>query len=108
MLAGALQELPLKVTALPVKSTAMQNDTEEHETDVSGFVPSMLIGELHELPLNIRTLPLESTAAQKDGDGHDRELGPSDQTDGGWQAPRRTVVGQRAPILVQGGAERRR
>ena len=60
MLAGALHEPPLNVTAFPLKSTAMQNDDEGHETEVRACVPSMLAGELHEPPLNVTALPLPS------------------------------------------------
>jgi hypothetical protein len=57
MVAGALHEVPLNVTALPRKSNATQNDDEEQETDASELVPSTFAGELHEMPLNLSALP---------------------------------------------------
>jgi hypothetical protein len=54
MLEGALHELPLKVTAFPLKSTAAQNDDEGHETDARCRL-SMRVAALHELPLKVAT-----------------------------------------------------
>jgi hypothetical protein len=36
----------------------MQNDDEEHETEVSPLMASMPAGELHEEPLKVSALPL--------------------------------------------------
>ena len=49
--AGALHTLPSKVSAFPLKSTAMQNDDEGHETEFGSPWLSMLVGELQEAPL---------------------------------------------------------
>ncbi len=74
MLAGALQELPLKVSALPSSSTAAQNEDDGHDTDSSEPSPSMLPGALQELPLKVSSCPYLPTAAQNEDDGHDTDV----------------------------------
>ena len=71
MLAGAVHELPLKVSAFPWLSTAAQNEDVGQETDVRFSVPSMLAGVVHELPLKVTAFPWLSTAMQNEADGHD-------------------------------------
>ena len=73
MLVGAVHEVPLYVMAFPLKSTAMQNDADGHDTRESCFPLSMLTGALHELPLYVSAFPLKSTATQKDADGQDTD-----------------------------------
>jgi hypothetical protein len=79
---GALQELPLYVSAFPLLSTAAQNDADAHDTEGSALVPSMLDGSLQKLPLYVSAFPLLSTAAQNDADGHDTELAENDGSTG--------------------------
>jgi hypothetical protein len=88
--AGALQELPLNVSACPLEPTAAQNDAEAHDTDTSpppsakcgGDRPgipgttSTQLGALQELPLKVRALPFSSTAAQNDVDGQETDVTP--------------------------------
>jgi hypothetical protein len=51
ILEGALQELPLYLSAFPTLSTATQNDDDGHETDDRLLLASIVVGALHELPL---------------------------------------------------------
>ena len=85
MLVGALHEDPLYVRALPLPSTAAQNDTEGQETATRRFVPSMPTGALHELPLNVSARPVKSTTAQNDAEGHDNVSNPPPKTTGAAQ-----------------------
>ena len=90
--AGALHELPLNANHRPIGgepvgyaarlSTAMQNDGDEHDTELSPAPLSIVSGALHELPLNVNARPTPgelavapavSTATQKEGDGHDTD-----------------------------------
>ena len=73
MLAGALHELPLYVSAFPWPSTAAQNDDDAQDTESRKLVPSMFAGALHELPLYVSAFPWPSTAAQNDDDEQDTE-----------------------------------
>jgi hypothetical protein len=74
MLAGALQVLPLNVSAMPAPPTATQNDEDGQDTDESPWpLGSMLAGALQVLPLNVSALPAPSTATQNDEDGHDTD-----------------------------------
>ena len=78
MLVGALHELPSKVKAFPMTSTAAQNDADRQETATRSFVPSMPTGALHELPLNVSALPRVSTVTQNDADGQETDSSPAE------------------------------
>jgi hypothetical protein len=65
------------VNAFPEKSTAAQNDADEHDTDISSPLLSMLVDGLQELPLKTTAFPSWSTATQNDADGHDTDTSPS-------------------------------
>jgi hypothetical protein len=82
---------------LPLPSTATQNDADEQETEMRGFVPLTPTGALHELPLNLNACPVESTAAQNEGDGHETVSFPP---------PRATGVAQELPLYVTAKPEK--
>ena len=64
MLAGADQDEPFQVSALPPTSTAAQNEGLGHETEVKLPLGSMLNGANHEEPFQVSAPPWLSTATQ--------------------------------------------
>jgi hypothetical protein len=75
MLVGRDHDLPLYLSALPSKSTAIQKLALVHDTETSPPVESSplvfalpgsaLVGRDHDVPLYLSALPSQSTAIQK-------------------------------------------
>jgi hypothetical protein len=74
---GLLHALPLKVSALPLKSTAAQKDVDGQDTESRPFPNrpclAIAVGRVHALPLYLTSSPLLSTATQYEADTQDTE-----------------------------------
>ena len=55
MLTGALQALPLNVSAFPLRSMATQKVADAHDTACRWVPGSMAVGLLQEVPLKVTT-----------------------------------------------------